>query len=178
MDLAIEPLTQLLRDSDLEGFPIDQAPERLIAQMFTDDTTVFLSERDSLGTSGAKFNEDKTCIIPLGSDEYRDNLVQERIYNEDALPVPPNLEILKDGETTRILGGHIGNRWDCMSQWEPILQAVDSDLARWNLSHPTIKGRKHIIQMVPGSKTQYLACVQAAEEKPFWISKTEIKPLR
>ncbi|KAF5376898.1 hypothetical protein D9615_007205 [Tricholomella constricta] len=46
-NLAIESLAQMLRDSDLEGFQIKDERERLIATLFADDTTVYLSQNDN-----------------------------------------------------------------------------------------------------------------------------------
>ena len=75
-DLAIEPLAASLRASSLKGYNIPGAAERLIATLFADDTTTFLHKEDSFAdlmsildtwctASGAKFNKDKTEIIPL-----------------------------------------------------------------------------------------------------------------
>lgn len=46
-DLAIEPLSVLIRNSELEGFLIPGTAERLKATLFADDTTVYLSEHDN-----------------------------------------------------------------------------------------------------------------------------------
>lgn len=81
-DLAIEPLAEMLRKSDLTGYQIPGARDRLITTLFADDTTVYLSEGDSVASleemldkwckaSGAKFNLDKTEIIPIGTEKYR-----------------------------------------------------------------------------------------------------------
>ncbi|KAF5371875.1 hypothetical protein D9615_009582 [Tricholomella constricta] len=47
-DLAIEPLAASLRASTLEGYNIPNSAEKLIANLFADDTTVFLSANDDL----------------------------------------------------------------------------------------------------------------------------------
>jgi hypothetical protein len=81
-NLAIEPLANLLRKSDLYGYPIPGSNDRLITTLFADDTTVYLDKRDNYGellsilnlwcqVSGARFNVDKTEIIPIGSPQYR-----------------------------------------------------------------------------------------------------------
>ena len=47
-NLGIEPLSLSLRKSNLRGLTIPGTHERLIATLFSDDTTVFLAEEDSL----------------------------------------------------------------------------------------------------------------------------------
>src|ERR1700761_7313540 len=67
-DLAIEPLVCMMRNSDdLEGLDIPRMEEKLIVNLFTDDTTVYLKSQDRFDSlevilaqwcaaSGAKFN--------------------------------------------------------------------------------------------------------------------------
>lgn len=80
-NLAIESLAQMIRDSTLRGITLGGDLERLITTLFTDDTTVYLSENDSFHdlkhvlnkwcrASGAKFNIPKTVIVPMGIEEY------------------------------------------------------------------------------------------------------------
>jgi hypothetical protein len=79
-DLAIEPLAAMLRGSTLQGFKIPGTAERLIANLFADNTTVFLAATDDFRdlqlildewctASTAKFNVNKTAIIPIGMRE-------------------------------------------------------------------------------------------------------------
>ncbi|KAF5335926.1 hypothetical protein D9758_018330 [Tetrapyrgos nigripes] len=73
---TIEPLAAMLRNSHLQGFKIPGVMERLIANLFADDTTMFLAAADDFGdlqsilnewctVSTAKFNVNKTSIIPI-----------------------------------------------------------------------------------------------------------------
>lgn len=91
-DIAIEPLAEALRKSNLKGFTIPGKAERLIATFFADDTTVYLSADDGFGelqeildrwclAAGAKFNISKTEIIPMGTPEYREILRQKCFMN-------------------------------------------------------------------------------------------------
>ncbi|KAG6331239.1 hypothetical protein ID866_7853 [Astraeus odoratus] len=77
----------MLRHSNLRVLTIKDQPHRVIVSMFTDDTTIYLSEQDNVGdlyqilslwcaASGAKFNIEKTEIIPIGKKEYRDQVIQ------------------------------------------------------------------------------------------------------
>ncbi|KAI6141835.1 hypothetical protein BKA82DRAFT_3931667, partial [Pisolithus tinctorius] len=64
----------------------------LVVSMFADDTTVYLVATDDAGilntilstwccTSGAKFNMDKTEVIPVGTPEYRQSLIKSSKLN-------------------------------------------------------------------------------------------------
>ncbi len=46
-DLAIEPLAALFRRSSLKGIDLPGARGRLLAKLFADDTTVYLSKDDN-----------------------------------------------------------------------------------------------------------------------------------
>src|SRR5260370_37137574 len=79
-NLAIEPMSHLLRTTEkLTGLSIDMPNihHKIILSLFADDATVFLSENDNPKTlfdlldiwciaSGAKFNKEKTVILPVG----------------------------------------------------------------------------------------------------------------
>ena len=75
-NIAIESLAIMLRDSALDGLHINGEVERTIATLFADDTTVYLSEKDSFSdlqdilskwchASKAKFN----VLVPVKSME-------------------------------------------------------------------------------------------------------------
>ncbi|EEB98202.1 hypothetical protein MPER_02334 [Moniliophthora perniciosa FA553] len=81
-DIAIEPLAAALRNSCLEGFEIPGIDEKLVANLFADDTTVFLSENDNFEdlkqildgwciAAKAVFNIAKTQVIPIGELQYK-----------------------------------------------------------------------------------------------------------
>lgn len=65
------------------------------------------------------------------------------------------MNIAEDGTATRILGAWIGNKTDEHAIWSPILDKIDASLKRWEKTHPTIEGRKIIIQRIVGGMTQY-----------------------
>jgi hypothetical protein len=170
-DRAIEPLPAMLRDSNLKGYEIPGSKEKLIANLFADDTTTFLSEKDDIRdmeqildkwctASTAKFNIQKTEIIPIGTEMYRRKVIDQRKTCEDGTEIPENWHIAKDGEAIRILGAWVGNKINAESIWVPLIEKIDSALDRWERVNPTIEGRKIIIQMVIGGMTQYLANVQ------------------
>ncbi len=83
----------MLRDSSLEGYRVPNVNERLITMLFVaDDTTVYLSSSDRwedlmeiLDTwcrvSGAKFNIEKTQVVPIGDPTYRSTVLETRKLN-------------------------------------------------------------------------------------------------
>ena len=172
-DIAIEPLACALRTSDLKGFCIPGAERRHIASLFADDTSTFLSSDDDWAElwriiarwcsgSRARFNRDKTEVIPIGTPEYRTQVATHRRLStegEGSL-IPDSVHIAADGEAVRVLGAWIGNNVDQVATWAPVLQKIDSFLARWGRCHPTLTGKKNIIQMGPGGISQYLTTVQ------------------
>ncbi len=120
-DLAIEPLAALLHASDLKGYEIPGNEENLIANLFADDTTTFLTENDKVedlqkiltkwcNASTAKFNIQKTEIIPIGSSTYRAKVFETRQTTETSEEIPNHIHIAQDGEPVRILGAWIGKK--------------------------------------------------------------------
>jgi hypothetical protein len=176
----------MLRCSDLEGYKIKNVMEKVATTLFADDTTVYLSAKDSFTkvtsildrwckASSAKFNVSKTEIIPIGSREYRPRVIQTRKMNVDDDPIPENVHIAIDGESIRILGARIGNGVDIHAIWTPMIEKVDSALERWGESHPALEMRRHICQITIGSMTQYLAQVNGM---PKSVEKQFIKTQR
>ncbi|KAJ7222669.1 hypothetical protein B0H12DRAFT_1241099 [Mycena haematopus] len=160
----------MLRNSDLHGYKIPGVAERAVVKMFADDTTVYLSERDSYEdlekilkewclASGAKFNISKTEIIPFGTPTFRAQLLEDRRLNPEDEPIPGDVHVAKDGEAVRILGGFVGNMINAFTVWTPVLDKVDSDYTRWANLNPTMSMKKNIDQIIAGSRTQYLAQV-------------------
>src|ERR1019366_1385134 len=92
-DLAIEPLACLIRSNEnLRGIAIPGLDKNILVTMFADDTTLFLSKHDRFDTaqrildgwcrtSGAKFNIEKTEIIPIGTVDHRSTVVATRKIN-------------------------------------------------------------------------------------------------
>ncbi|KAG2088264.1 uncharacterized protein F5147DRAFT_559989, partial [Suillus discolor] len=70
------------------------------------------------------------------------------------------IEIAPDGKATRILGAWIGNGVDEQAVWSPILEKIEKVLQCWEKWHPSIEGRKIIIERTIGSMTQYLTIAQ------------------
>ncbi|EPQ53496.1 hypothetical protein GLOTRDRAFT_24514, partial [Gloeophyllum trabeum ATCC 11539] len=155
----------------LTGYDIPGVSDKILATLFTDDTTIYLPRGNRLSelqqildtwctASGAKFNTDKTEIIPIGSMEHRQTVITSRRLHPGDDPIPISVHIAKDGETVRSLGAWIGNGIDALSTWEIILDKVDLTLKRLGRGHPTLNSKRHMVQHIAGGMTQYLTKVQ------------------
>ncbi len=170
-DLAIEPLAIALRAAPLRGFTIPGARARILTALFADDTAVYLSANDSYGTltavlrrwcaaSRARFNVDKTELLPLGPKSYRAMVVATRCLQPGGDPIPLDVRIIADGTAMRLLGAWIGNQVCQKGVWAPMLRKTEENLLSWGRRRPTMKGKKLVIGLEIGSRTQYLAKVQ------------------
>jgi exonuclease III len=175
-NLAIEPLACAIRQSELKGMAIPGQPERLIVKLFADDTTVYLDSSDDINSlqdilecwcraSGAKFNITKTEVIPIGMQGYRTWVRETRKLHGTHAEVRENMRFARDGEPVRLLGAWVGNQIDNAVPWAPVVEKIERNLERWDKSHPSIEGRRLIIQMVVGGTTQYLTKVQEMPER-------------
>ncbi|KAI0335408.1 hypothetical protein GY45DRAFT_1221604, partial [Cubamyces sp. BRFM 1775] len=170
-NIAIEPLAAALRKSALRGISLPGAPERLVAKLFADDTTAFLGPGDDYTEivrvtdtwcrgSGAKFNLGKTEFIPIGTKEFRDRVIATRALGPGTAPFPHGTKVAKDGEAIRILGAWLGNKVNSEVSWHPLLALMRKNLARWARSNPTLRGKKLIVGMEIGGRTQFRAKAQ------------------
>ncbi len=181
-DLAIEPLSAMIRASAVRGFNIPQYHEALKAVLFADDTTVYLSSNDDFdvlqrvldtwcSAAKARFNMSKTEIIPLGNPAYRDKMAQTYRTTGAWMNYPRGVHIAQEGEAVRILGAFFGNGVDQVDIWtlvltklvamkKPLMHAIE----RWKTGHATLQGKKHVVQMIVGGMTQFLTTVQRMPE--------------
>ena len=174
-NFAIKPLSKAIRQSNcLKGLTI-KTPTRshnIKISLFANDAAIFIAEEDPPEalietldkwclTSSAKFNNNKTIIIPVRSPEYWKRVATTRKLNPSSNHSFKNsIHILKDGESTRYLGTHIGNQTLGDEPWPKITEDIEQCLAQWDKAYPSLEGRKHIIQMIIGSKTQYITAAQ------------------
>lgn len=170
-DLAIEPLACALRKSSLRGLEIPGLAERIVAALFADDTMVYLHESDSYevlegllvewcAAARAKFSPRKTMVVPVGTPAYRESVVVERSLTQGGEHVPGELHIVRDGEAVHLLGAWVGNGIDEEGQWVRMIAIIRDNLARWAKRNPSRNGRKLIVGLEVGSRTQYLTKVQ------------------
>jgi exonuclease III len=167
-NLAIEPLACMLRSNpDLNGYEIESKQmEKLIINLFADDAVVFLKKGDRFDTlkkaldiwciaSGAKFNTEKTEILPIGKPEHRLETLEERRLHPEDSKIPDGVHILKDGEAFRSLGADLGNKFDETSKWNSQLNTIQERLDTWSKRKPTMYAKKHIVQQVVFGMTQF-----------------------
>ncbi|EPS93002.1 hypothetical protein FOMPIDRAFT_23268, partial [Fomitopsis schrenkii] len=179
-----------LRRSQIQGFQIPGATRKLVASLFADDTSVFLACTDRWATvwtvigrwckgSRAKFNAKKTEVIPVGRPEYRAAVLEHRsISGEDCgeqETIPRGTHIAREGEAVRILGAWVGNGVEQVAVWTPAMKKMQDFLTRWGKCHPSMGGKRSIVQMGPGGISQYLTMVQGM---PPPVEKEVIKMIR
>jgi hypothetical protein len=172
VNLASEPRACLIRDADLKGVKIPGADKNLLVSLFADDPTIYLSSRDSWSSlwaildlwctaSTAKFNENKTLILPFGKHKYRTSVALERrMNNAQSEIISPSVRIVRDGETCCILGAWLGNNVTYLTPWPATIDKIRNDLERWEVTEPNLEGKRHIISMLVGGRSQYLTRVQ------------------
>lgn len=140
-NLAAEPPAEAIRLSNLKGFQLKNLLEGIIAKLFADDTTVFLSVEDRFSklmkiidnwcaASRARYNGTKTEMTPVGTPAHREKVAQSRKLNDQSEELTENVKIADDGTAFRILGGWFGNEVDSAAPWEAVVGKIDSDLRR------------------------------------------------
>ena len=170
-DLSIEPLAANIQSSNIQGINVPNLNENAIVSMFADNTMVILTEHDSLSNligildkwcevSGAKFNIQKTEIIPIGSEDYHKKLIEMREIGEAGESIPPSIHIAKDGTATRILGAWVGNNVNQEEPWRKITETIGKNFKQWEARYLTLEGKRLIVQMIAGRKTQFLTRAQ------------------
>ena len=70
------------------------------------------------------------------------------------------MEVCPDRDATRILGAWVGNELNPEEPWRKIIETIKKDFKRWEARYPTLEGKRHIVQMIAGGKTQFLARAQ------------------
>ena len=164
-DIGIEALACLIRNAeDIQGYNIPGTKEKLAINLFADDTVLYLNEKDRYDdmtklldkwckVSGAKFNKEKTEIIPIGSRAHRAKVVQSQKLNPEDQAIQNNIRIACDGEAVCSLGAWIGNETIETRPWEPIIDLVHNDLEQWKSVHPMLDGKRIITQVIVGGCT-------------------------
>lgn len=161
----------MIRQSNLTDFNISGLTERIIAMFFADDTTVYLSEKDGFmdllnvlirwcKAAKAKFDQEKTKVIRIGTPKYRLKVIVERTFNVNDKKIPIEIDIASDSTLTRILGAWVGNDINNMAPWAVVIQKIRTKLNKWEKPGLTIFGRCLIANMEVGGRMQYLTKVQ------------------
>ncbi|KAI0718699.1 hypothetical protein C8T65DRAFT_529424, partial [Cerioporus squamosus] len=160
-----------LRMAPLRGFAVPGVRERILSALFADDTTVYLSAFDDYGllltvlsrwcaASRARFNSEKTELLPMGPKAYRDRVLETRCLGNGTSIIPLDVRIVPDGTAIRLLGAWVGNGINQCAVWSPMLRKIEENLQKWNKRRPTVKGKGLIVGLEVGSRSQYLTRVQ------------------
>lgn len=174
-DIAIEPLADALRKLGLKGLEVPGIAERLIAKLFADDTTVYLSAEDRYDkmeailltwcqASRAKFNAEKTECIPVGTKEFRMELTKGDLGMVLGRTIPDRVRVVPDGQAVRILEAWLGNGTNATEPWKKVVEASTTRLGKWSRRHPTMYGRKLAVGIEVAGRTQFLMEAQGMPE--------------
>ncbi|KAE9391839.1 hypothetical protein BT96DRAFT_831491 [Gymnopus androsaceus JB14] len=79
-------------------------------------------------------------------------------------PIPADIRLVPEGQSSRILGAHIGNNTNEMEPWLPIVERIETILERCSEMHPTMEAKRHMINLTMGSITQYLTAANGMPE--------------
>ncbi|KAI0667423.1 hypothetical protein C8Q78DRAFT_1071862 [Trametes maxima] len=170
-DIGIEPLAAALRKSKLKGIQIPGLKERLVSKLFADDTTAYLCEEDDYKdldevtsrwclASRAKFNAEKTELIPIGGPQFRKKVIETRRLKDEGQVIPEQVNIVRDGAQIRCLGAWIGNGTKNTEPWLPVIETIERNLERWGRKRLSLNGKKLAVGMEVGGRTQFLTAAQ------------------
>jgi hypothetical protein len=173
-NLAIEPLIEKIRNSPLKGFKVNEKLNRVLVKVYADDTTIFLSQEDDpkelqkcldlfCQAATARFNEQKTEIIPLGPVDSRTELIRTQKFND--WKISDEVHIAQEGEAVRILGSWQGNGVNIQAKWNEIMERQLKTMKLWNSYYPSTAGRILIAKALVVSIAYYLMTVNGISRK-------------
>jgi exonuclease III len=163
-NLAIEPLAQLIREPGLRGIQIEGV-KKILEKLYADDTLVNLAARDSVPlltsrldlwclASTAKFNINKTELLPLGPLAHRERVARTRTLGRD--PLPESEVLATDGSSIRVLGGQVGYRMSDENVWSPFLKKTRGIFTMWAGKRLTLEGKKTLLRTLVLPSAHYL----------------------
>lgn len=143
-----------------------------------DNTVVYTRESDSFddlqvildkwcNASGVKFNKEKTEIIPIGAKDHTNRVIQTRKTHPTDSPLNEDIHIVSNGEAICSLGSWVGNKTSDNTPWEPIIDKINKELNRTNLSHLSLKGKRLLAQIIVGGRTQFLTKAQGITRQQY-----------
>ena len=157
-NIAIKLLAETIRKSALEGFKIQGLEKRILVLLFMDDILVYMNGNDNKKTLEqtiknfceafmAKFNNEKSEILPVGTKEYRKNMIRTRTVNKTiSRKINQNISIVEDRDLLRTLGAYIGNNNDTSVQWKTILKMQAKILRNWFKMNLITKGKELVLK--------------------------------
>ncbi|KAF9446288.1 hypothetical protein P691DRAFT_794787 [Macrolepiota fuliginosa MF-IS2] len=140
----------MIQTSNIEGLKIPRLRENLKVLLFMDDTIVFLTKEDSF--------KELTTILDTWC-KASDRIWASQGMKDKSTAIPEEIHIVQEGELTHILGTWFGNM-ESEQPWTTIVDKTQTQLTRWNRSHPTLEGTRLINQVETRGRTQYLTKAQ------------------
>jgi len=132
--------------------------------------------RNFCEASTAKFNNEKSEILLIGTKEYRNNVIKtETINKTNNDKLDQAIRIIEDNDLLRILGAHIGNDSKTNIQWKTILKRQSRILKKWAKTSLSSKGKELILKALIQSRTLYLA---TANEMPKNIAQRMTRQMK
>lgn len=139
--------------------------------LFVDDTVVYTHKNDKYDdlqeildcwcrVSGVKFNKEKTEITPIGTKAHRSRIIWTKKMHPTDNTLNDDIHIAKDGEAICSLGSLVGNDASDNTPWEPIINKINKELDRTNSTHPSLRGKRLLAQIIVGGCTQFLTKAQ------------------
>ena len=152
--------------------------------MYADNTMIFIGLEDDPAilqkcldifceVSTVRFNDMKMEIIPMGSEEQRNRLIQTRDLNGWTIPI--EIQIAKDSKATRILGSWQGNGVNVRDKWNDIIERQSKTMNRWSNMYPSMVGQVLIVQALVISLAQYLMTVNGISRKDLMTMEKNIR---
>lgn len=116
--------------------------------------------------SGAKFNIEKTVILPIGSSSHRRQVIASRKIGRNNTAFPNSAAVVQDGTTTRALGAQIGNKGNHKLVWDGIAEKTSKVLDMISRLNPPLQGIRIGAQTYGVSRTQFMT---AADGMPSGV---------
>ena len=73
--------------------------------------------------------------------------------------IPDHVNLIKDGDTMRMLGAWVGNGINIEEKWKTIIMKQQKIMNIWKKSRPTFRGKELILKALTTSKSWFLATV-------------------
>lgn len=159
-NFTIEPLAESLRKSTLKGIKIKGMARKLLVTLFADDTLVYLREDNDFEelkrilsqfcmASTTKFNLGKTEYLPIGSENFRRQVIATRKVGDNV--IEEGITIIKDGKPMQMLGAWVGNHANVTQQWDWIIKKQERVIKTWESNHLSYQGKELILKAIMSS---------------------------
>ncbi|KAG8215533.1 hypothetical protein J3R82DRAFT_9191 [Butyriboletus roseoflavus] len=106
----------------------DLAIELLAASYKTPKPYKKSSSPNGASISGAKFNLEKTEVIPIGTKSHQDHIVTSRKIHADDTPLHEGICIASDSQAVHCLDAWIENDINNATPWETVLDKIKQHL--------------------------------------------------